>query len=120
MTGAVTNSDGKSYIINTAAPVDHDCKTEDYAHISVGAHVAGTCEIWKNTWIDAGATVSNNGNICGECMIGAGAVVIKDIENPGTYVGVPARENYMSKQYLTGWVLLHLNHNRRASALLVA
>lgn len=95
MAGAVINSDvviGKGCIINTGASVDHDCRIGDYSHVSVGAHVAGTCEIGKRTWIGAGTTVSNNVNICGDCMIGAGTVVIKDIEKPGTYVGVPARE----------------------------
>ena len=95
MAGAVINTDaviGKGCIINTGASVDHDCRIGDFAHVSVGAHVAGTCEIGKKTWIGAGATVSNNVNICGDCMIGAGTVVIKDIEKPGTYVGVPARE----------------------------
>lgn len=123
MAGAVINTDaviGKGCIINTGASVDHDCKIADFAHISVGAHVAGTCEIGKKTWIGAGATVSNNVNICGDCMIGAGAVVIKDIDKPGTYVGVPARENVMSKLNITrGGDTFHLN-NRRACALLAA
>ena len=35
--------------------------------------------------------MSNNINICGGCMIGAGAVVIKDIDVQGTYIGVPAK-----------------------------
>ena len=35
-------------------------------------------------------TVSNNISICPECMIGAGAVVVKNIEEAGAYVGVPA------------------------------
>ena len=34
---------------------------------------------------------SNNIEICGGCMIGAGAVVVRDIGVKGTYVGVPAR-----------------------------
>ena len=95
MAGAVINTDsviGKGCIINTGASVDHDSRVGDYSHVSVGAHVAGTCEIGQRTWIGAGATVSNNVNICGDCMIGAGTVVIKDIDKPGTYVGVPARE----------------------------
>ena len=54
--------------------------------------MAGTCIIGERTWIGAGATVSNNVNICGDCMIGAGAVVIKNIEKSRTYIGVPARE----------------------------
>ena len=47
--------------------------------------------IGDNTWIGAGATISNNIHICEGCMIGAGAVVVKDIDLPGTYIGVPAR-----------------------------
>ena len=41
--------------------------------------------------IGAGATVKNNTSICGECIIGAGAVVVKNIDQSGTYIGVPAR-----------------------------
>lgn len=96
MAGAVINPGvkiGKGAIINTCASVDHDCTVSDYVHVSVGAHVAGTVAIGENTWIGAGATVSNNVNICGGCMIGAGAVVIMDIDEPGTYVGVPARRS---------------------------
>lgn len=96
MAGAVINPGvqiGKGAIINTCGSVDHDCKLDDFVHVSVGAHVAGTVTIGENTWIGAGATVSNNVNICGGCMIGAGAVVIKDIDEPGTYVGVPARRS---------------------------
>ena len=34
--------------------------------------------------------VSNNVSICDDCIIGAGAVVVKDINKCGTYIGVPA------------------------------
>ena len=58
----------------------------------MGAHIAGTVTVGQSTWIGAGAVVSNNLRICDNVMIGAGAVVIRDIEEPGTYVGVPARK----------------------------
>ena len=95
MAGAVINPDaliGEGCIINTSCSVDHDCVAEDYSHISIGTHLAGSVHIGKKTWIGAGATVSNNIQICPDCMIGAGAVVIKNIEKKGTYVGVPARK----------------------------
>ena len=95
MAGTVINPDttiGRGVIINTSSSVDHDNEIEDYCHISVGAHLAGTVHVGKHTWIGIGASVSNNVNICGECMIGAGTVVVKDIEEKGTYVGVPARK----------------------------
>ena len=44
------------------------------------------------TWIGAGAIISNNLNICGGCCIGAGAVVIRDLDEDGTYIGVPAKK----------------------------
>lgn len=95
MAGAVVNPCaiiGKHCIINTKASVDHDNKIGDYTHISVGATLAGTVTVGDTVWVGAGAVVSNNISICADCMIGAGAVVVRSIEEPGTYVGVPARK----------------------------
>lgn len=100
MAGAVINPGthiGKGCIINTCSSVDHDCEVADYVHVSVGAHVAGTVSIGERTWIGVGVTISNNLSICGDCMIGAGAVVIKDIRKSGTYFGVPVEEKNMDK-----------------------
>ena len=44
------------------------------------------------THIGVGACVKNNINIAPNCTIGAGAVVVKDISESGTYIGVPARK----------------------------
>lgn len=95
MAGSVINPGaaiGKGCIINTCSSVDHDCAISDYVHVSVGAHIAGTVRIGPRTWIGAGATVSNELSICGDCVIGAGAVVVKDIQKAGIYIGVPAKE----------------------------
>ena len=93
MAGTVINPDvkiGRGCIINTCSSVDHDCVVGDYVHLAVGAHLCGTVHVGDRTWIGAGATVSNNISICEGCTIGAGAVVIRNIEEPGTYIGVPA------------------------------
>lgn len=94
MAGAVVNTGthiGKGCIINTCASVDHDNIIEDYVHVSVGSHVAGSVHVGERTWIGIGTSIVNNIEICNDCLIGAGAVVVKNIECPGTYVGVPAR-----------------------------
>lgn len=94
MAGTVINSGtviGKGCIINTCSSIDHDCIIGDYVHVSVGVHIAGTGIIGKGTWVGIGASVSNNLSICGSCMIGAGTLVVKDITEPGTYVGIPAK-----------------------------
>lgn len=95
MAGVIINSGakiGNGVIINTCSSVDHDCIVDDYVHVAVGAHLCGTVNVGESTWIGAGVIVSNNVNICGNCTIGAGAVVIKDIEEEGTYIGVPVRK----------------------------
>ena len=93
MAGAVINAGttiGRHCIINSGAVVEHDNDLEDYVHVSVGARLAGTVHVGKSSWIGIGACVSNNRSVCASCMIGAGAVVVKDIKRAGTYVGVPA------------------------------
>lgn len=83
---------GKHCIINTSAVVEHDNQIEDYVHISVGTKLAGTVHVGKRTWVGVGACVRNGIKICNDCMIGAGTVVVKDIDLPGTYIGVPAKQ----------------------------
>ena len=81
---------GRHCIVNTGAIVEHDNVIEDFVHVSVGARLAGEVRVGRKTWIGVGATVRNGICICENCMIGAGAVVVRDITEPGTYVGVPA------------------------------
>jgi len=83
---------GNHCIINSSATVEHENIIEDYVHISVGAKLAGAVKVGKRTWIGIGASVSEGISICRDCMIGAGTVVVKNIEIPGTYVGVPAHK----------------------------
>lgn len=94
MAGVVINcctSIGKGCIINTSATVDHDNNIEEFVNISPGVHLAGTVKIGKGSWLGIGSVVSNNVNITSGCKVGAGSVVIKDITEPGVYVGVPVR-----------------------------
>lgn len=65
---------GCGVIVNTSSSIDHDCILGNYVHIAVGA------------------VVSNNINVCSDCMIGAGGVAVNDITEPGTYIGIPVRK----------------------------
>ena len=84
---------GKGVIVNTAATVDHDNVIGDYVHISPGVHLGGTVTVGNEVWLCIGAAVSNNLSICDGCVIGAGAVVIKNIAEPATYSGVPTAKH---------------------------
>ena len=95
MAGTVINSSsriGKACIINTSSSVDHDNLIGDFVHIAPGVRLAGTVKVGNGSWLGIGSVVSNNLSICSNCKLGAGAVVVKDIKESGTYIGVPVRK----------------------------
>ena len=82
---------GRGAIINTAASVDHDCVIGDCAHIAPGVHLCGEVTIGARTLVGTGTAVRPGISVCDDVIIGAGAVVVRDITEPGTFVGNPAR-----------------------------
>lgn len=105
MAGAVINSEvviGKGCIVNTCSSIDHDCKVGDFVHIAVGSHLCGMVTVGNGSWIGAGVTIINNISVCCNCVIGAGAVVIRDIKKKGIYIGVPARKIRQDRKILPG------------------
>lgn len=95
MAGVVINPDtiiGEHCIINTSCSIDHDNKIGDYVHISPGAHLAGSVSVGNNSWICIGVIIINNISIVDGIIVGAGATVLSDINEPGTYVGCPAKK----------------------------
>lgn len=64
---------------------------------SGGGPAGGNKELWKSTHIGNNVSIGTNAtilpvNICDGVVIGAGAVVTKDISEPGIYAGNPARK----------------------------
>lgn len=82
---------GQGCIINTAAIVEHDCDVGDFSHVSVNATLCGHVTLGLRVFVGAGAIIKNGISVVDDVTIGAGAVVVKDINEAGTYVGVPAR-----------------------------
>lgn len=81
---------GDFCVINSGAVVEHDCKIGNYTLVAPHATICGTVRIGEFVWMGAGSTVNQTINICDGVTVGSGTVVIKDITERGTYVGVPA------------------------------
>jgi acetyltransferase-like isoleucine patch superfamily enzyme len=63
---------------------------------ATGGPARGDKSLWRSTKIGSRVSVGSNAtilpvSICDDVVIGAGAVVAKNIDKPGIYVGNPAR-----------------------------
>lgn len=82
---------GGHCIVNTGATVDHDCRIESYVHLAPGVHLAGGVEVGEGTMVGIGGSVGPNIRIGRWTVVGAGAVVVRDLPSHVTAVGVPAK-----------------------------
>lgn len=81
---------GRHAIINLSCTVGHDAALEDFVTLYPGVNISGNVSVGESTEIGTGTKVIQGKKICSDTIIGAGAVVVKDIEEFGAYVGVPA------------------------------
>lgn len=91
---AVVNSNAilrDSVIVNTGAVIEHDCLIQAGAAVGPGARLGGRVRVENHGFIAAGATVISRVSIGARTVVGAGAVVTKDLPADVLAVGVPAR-----------------------------
>jgi len=82
---------GNNVILNTGCTVDHDCSIADHVHIAPGGHLAGGVSVGEGTFVGTGASIIPYRKIGRWSIIGAGGVVLEDIGDQVTAVGVPAK-----------------------------
>ncbi|MCH2137814.1 MAG: acetyltransferase [Phycisphaerales bacterium] len=93
LAGAVVNTGttvGPACVLNTRSSVDHHCSINALAHVAPGATLGGRVSVGEAAWIGMGAVIRDGTAICAQATIGAGAVVVNDVDTPGTWIGVPA------------------------------
>ena len=83
---------GENGIINSKALIEHGVSVGSHSHISTGAIVNGDCIIGERVFVGSRAVLHQGVQLCDDAIIGAGSVVIADINEPGVYVGCPARK----------------------------
>ena len=77
--------------LNLNTTIGHDCTIENYFTTAPGVNVSGNCNISDYVYIGTNASLRQKLTICSNVTIGLNAGVVKDIKEPGTYVGVPAK-----------------------------
>lgn len=77
--------------INLNTTVGHDTRIGSFNVINPGSNISGGVTIGDECLIGTGASILEGLSIASGTQIGAGAVVTKSIDEPGIYIGVPAR-----------------------------
>lgn len=83
---------GRHVHVGFNAVVAHGVSLADFVTVCPGAVVSGEAQVSEGAFIGAGAVVSHGGIRVGcNAIVGAGAVVIRDVPDDATVVGNPAR-----------------------------
>jgi acetyltransferase EpsM len=94
LAGAIVNAGarvGAHAIVNSGAVVEHDVIVGPGAHLGPGVVVGGGARIGDESMIGLGAAVRDHISIGRRTVVGMGAVVVADVADDTTVVGVPAR-----------------------------
>ena len=82
---------GNFNLFNLNCTVGHETEIKDYCTINPLTAISGGVKINEGVFIGTGAKILQYRKLGEYSIIGAGAVVIKDVEPYSTEVGVPAR-----------------------------
>ena len=83
---------GKHTLLNRGNQIGHDTTIGDYFSAMPGVIISGNCKIHDYVYIGTNASIRQKISIHSLSTIGMNAAVVKDIESPGVYAGVPAKK----------------------------
>lgn len=82
---------GRFVALNLDTTVGHDCEIDDFVQINPSSSLSGGVRIGRGSQLGTGVKIIPKITIGAHTVIGAGAVVIKDLPSDCTAVGCPAQ-----------------------------
>jgi sugar O-acyltransferase (sialic acid O-acetyltransferase NeuD family) len=82
---------GRGVLLNTQCSVDHDSVIDAFAHIGPGATLGASVSIGEGALVGLGASVMSGRRVGPHTIVGAGALVARDLPGDVIATGVPAR-----------------------------
>lgn len=83
---------GNHVIVNLDCTIGHDAILEDYVTVYPSVNISGNTHIGMCSELGTGMQIIQGKSVVPETILGAGAVVVKDVKEKGTYVGSPAKK----------------------------
>ena len=78
--------------INLDCTVGHDVILHDFVTVYPSVNISGNVEVGNYSELGTGTKIIQGKSVTENVIIGAGSVVIKDLIEKGTYVGLPVRK----------------------------
>ena len=82
---------GKHCLLNISVTMGHDCVIGDYVSIMSGSCVCGHVQVDDGAYLATNSTVVPGKIVGDHAKVGAGSVVIRNVKNNTTVMGVPAK-----------------------------
>ncbi|MCR4568370.1 MAG: hypothetical protein K5769_09980 [Pseudobutyrivibrio sp.] len=89
---SVNSSVGNFSIINIGSVIENDCVVDDYASVMCKTVVGSHSIISHHAYLGSNCTVTAHRTIGVEAQVGPGSVVVNDIAEGTTVIGVPAKK----------------------------
>lgn len=83
---------GKHALLNRANQIGHDSEIGDYFSAMPGAIVSGNVKIYDAVYLGTNSSIKEKLSIHSLTIIGMNSCVVKHIEEPGVYAGIPAKK----------------------------
>jgi UDP-3-O-[3-hydroxymyristoyl] glucosamine N-acyltransferase len=83
---------GENCLIYNGCIIAHDTQIASHTILSPGVKIAGFSKIESLVNLGIGTIISDNVTVAMGTKTGAGAVVVKNIDESGLYVGIPAKK----------------------------
>ena len=83
---------GKHALLNRANHIGHDTTAGICLSMMPGSIISGNCSIGDYVYIGTNSSIREKLNICNGVTIGLSSGVVKNIYDPGVYVGSPAKQ----------------------------
>lgn len=83
---------GKHCHFNLGSTVGHDSVISNFVTCAPGSKISGNCFLGENVYLGTNSSVKEKIKICNHVIIGMNAAVVKNINDSGTYIGVPAKK----------------------------
>ena len=84
---------GKYVIVSPKCGIGHDSIIEDYVSLLWNVNISGNDFIEEGVLFGSGSTIIQGKRVKSGSIIGAGAVVVKDIKENGVYIGIPTMKS---------------------------